>query len=278
MQRGTPSRPAAAYCFKQLPPHPALRAQDGGFEYVVLHNTSAPHAAPLHVNLAVRRCSPDREPLSSSDIKCLFGAHATVRSRDLPLPFISFPQDAALLRSSPAASADPSAASLRTRSHPLPRTRKEAAQAEQVQAFAAALSVLGALSYVPAAVAAAVVKERECKAKHLQLVSGAPVLAYWLSFLLGDFLLYLLTFALLMIVFAAFGVTEFSEGANGMVRRSAKRSVAPASHPTPASWHTSCLSQRSPPLCARRSNLLSPHPSGRRRRCFCSCTGPPAQQ
>lgn len=121
-------------------------------------------------------------------------------------------QDAALLR---AAAPDPSAAYLRTRSHPLPRTRREARGAERVEAYAAALSVLGAMSFVPAAVAAAVVKERECKAKHLQLVSGAPVLSYWLSFLLGDFLLYLCTFALLMVVFAAFAVAEFTTGADG---------------------------------------------------------------
>lgn len=71
------------------------------------------------------------------------------------------------------------------------------------------------MSFVPAAVAAAVVKERECKAKHLQLVSGAPVLSYWLSFLIGDFLLYLCTFALLMTVFAAFEIREFTAGAEG---------------------------------------------------------------
>lgn len=71
------------------------------------------------------------------------------------------------------------------------------------------------MSFVPAAVAAAVVKERECKAKALQLLSGAPVSAYWLSFLLGDFLLYLVTFTLLMLVFAAFGVAEFTSGRDG---------------------------------------------------------------
>ena len=46
------------------------------------------------------------------------------------------------------------------------------------------------LSYIPASAAATAVSERACGAKHVQLVSGVPVGAYWLAHYIADWLSY----------------------------------------------------------------------------------------
>lgn len=46
--------------------------------------------------------------------------------------------------------------------------------------------IMLAFAFVPAAFALFVVRERETKAKHLQVVSGVSFIAYWLSTWLFD--------------------------------------------------------------------------------------------
>ena len=69
----------------------------------------------------------------------------------------------------------------------------------------ASLFVLIALCYAPAAFVTFVVKERACKSKHLQLVSGGNVYVYWLATYLWDAALFLLLSGLSMGVLYCYG-------------------------------------------------------------------------
>jgi hypothetical protein len=58
------------------------------------------------------------------------------------------------------------------RNHPLPLTTKEALEIRFILSIFSSLFVLIALCYAPASFVSFVVKERACKSKHLQIVSG----------------------------------------------------------------------------------------------------------
>eukprot|EP00897_Mesotaenium_endlicherianum_P001456 jgi/Mesen1/1338/ME000013S00825 len=90
------------------------------------------------------------------------------------------------------------------RTHPLPLTRSEARQLELVLTFMAALFVLVPFCYLAATCAVFVVRERAVKAKHLQLVSGASVLAYWTATYVWDLLCHLAIVVITMAVFLAY--------------------------------------------------------------------------
>ncbi|KAI7740196.1 hypothetical protein M8C21_031110, partial [Ambrosia artemisiifolia] len=61
---------------------------------------------------------------------------------------------------------------IQTRNHPLPMTESQRLQRQDLDAFSAAIVVSIAFSFIPASFAVAIVKEREVKAKHQQLISG----------------------------------------------------------------------------------------------------------
>jgi hypothetical protein len=67
------------------------------------------------------------------------------------------------------------------RNHPLPLTTVQSLEIQFILSLLSAIFILIALCYAPAAFVTFVVKERACKSKHLQLVSGMYVLL--LSFL-----------------------------------------------------------------------------------------------
>ncbi|XP_078148271.1 ATP-binding cassette A1 isoform X2 [Carex rostrata] len=96
-----------------------------------------------------------------------------------------------------------------TRNHPLPLTVSQKAQRHDLDAFSASIIVGIAFSFIPASFAVAIVKEREVKAKHQQLISGVSVLSYWISTYIWDFMSFLFPTSLALVLFFLFGLTQF---------------------------------------------------------------------
>jgi ATP-binding cassette subfamily A (ABC1) protein 3 len=105
-----------------------------------------------------------------------------------------------------------------THNHPLPQTYKQENQSQTANAFVVALFWIIAFCFIPASFVVFVVKERELKAKHQQIISGANIYAYWLSTYLWDTLSYLPTAALLIAILYAYEIEAFTKGpASGAV-------------------------------------------------------------
>ncbi|KAF9597369.1 hypothetical protein IFM89_017715 [Coptis chinensis] len=98
---------------------------------------------------------------------------------------------------------------IQARNHPLPMTRSQHSQHHDLDAFSAAIIVTIAFSFIPASFAVSVVKEREVKAKHQQLISGVSVLSYWTSTYIWDFISFLFPSFLAIILFYIFGLDQF---------------------------------------------------------------------
>eukprot|EP00520_Triparma_pacifica_P008709 CAMPEP_0118657482 /NCGR_PEP_ID=MMETSP0785-20121206/14045_1 /TAXON_ID=91992 /ORGANISM="Bolidomonas pacifica, Strain CCMP 1866" /LENGTH=2195 /DNA_ID=CAMNT_0006550409 /DNA_START=65 /DNA_END=6648 /DNA_ORIENTATION=+ len=89
--------------------------------------------------------------------------------------------------------------------HPLPLTVTQALEIKTVLSLFASLFILIPYCYIPAAFVVFVVRERACKSKHLQLVSGVTIEAFWLSTFLFDVFLYFFLTLLIMLCFTIFG-------------------------------------------------------------------------
>lgn len=92
---------------------------------------------------------------------------------------------------------------LRVDNHPLPLTMQENIKesVNQVQKqFQIQQSVLMGTALLACSFAVLAVKERVTKGKHLQRVCGTPMSAYWISYFLIDFIIYLLAMLLLISV------------------------------------------------------------------------------
>ena len=89
--------------------------------------------------------------------------------------------------------------------HPLPLTVTQALEIKTILSLFASLFILIPYCYVPAAFVVFVVKEKACKSKHLQLVSGISIESYWLSTYLFDMFLYFLLTILIMTAFFIYG-------------------------------------------------------------------------
>ncbi|XAR68503.1 Maltose-transporting ATPase [Bertholletia excelsa] len=98
---------------------------------------------------------------------------------------------------------------IRTRNHPLPMTKSQHLQRHDLDAFAAVVVVSIAFSFIPASFAVPIVKEREVKAKHQQLISGVSIWSYWASTYAWDFISFLFPTTLAMILFYLFGLDQF---------------------------------------------------------------------
>ena len=96
--------------------------------------------------------------------------------------------------------------------HPLPLTNNEATIIGNYQVNLIATFILLAIPYVPAAFATFIVREREVKAKHQQLVSGVSIPAYWLAAFIWDNLSYQLTVWMIVILVSAFPNTDQLSG------------------------------------------------------------------
>ncbi|KAK9157371.1 hypothetical protein Scep_003945 [Stephania cephalantha] len=98
---------------------------------------------------------------------------------------------------------------IQTRNHPLPMTKTQRSQRHDLDAFSAAIIVNIAFSFIPASFAVSIVKEREVKAKHQQLISGVSVLSYWISTYIWDFISFLFPSSFAIVLFYIFGLDQF---------------------------------------------------------------------
>ncbi|XP_019232032.1 PREDICTED: ABC transporter A family member 1 [Nicotiana attenuata] len=96
-----------------------------------------------------------------------------------------------------------------TRNHPLPQTASQHQQHHDMDAFSAAVVINIAFSFIPASFAVAIVKEREVKAKHQQLISGVSILSYWASTYIWDFISFLFPSSFALVLFWIFGLEQF---------------------------------------------------------------------
>jgi len=89
--------------------------------------------------------------------------------------------------------------------HPLPLTPQQSIEIRTILSGLASLFLLIPYCYIPAAFIVFLVKERVSKSKHLQLVSGVNMSAYWIATYLWDMCLYLVLTGFIMAVFAIYG-------------------------------------------------------------------------
>lgn len=101
-------------------------------------------------------------------------------------------------------SGDPRA-SVVSENHPLPLTTQQTIEIRTILSVLASLFVLIPFCYVPGAFIVFLVKEKTCKSKHLQLVSGVNLSSYWLATYLWDMTLYFVLTVIAMLVFLAYG-------------------------------------------------------------------------
>ena len=102
-------------------------------------------------------------------------------------------------------SASPTTARLASVNHPLPLTDQQSIEIKTILSVLASLFLLIPYCYIPAAFTVFLVKERVSKSKHLQLVSGVNMSAYWFAAYLWDLTLFLCLTLLIMAVFLIYG-------------------------------------------------------------------------
>lgn len=119
-----------------------------------MHNTSSQHALPAFLG-----------EVSKARWRLAHGSQPPVPTTPAPS---SKSQDEA------SASVEGEASGYAVYNHPLPLTSEQELRVKLILAVLSALFVLIPCCYIPASAAVFVVKERAVKAKHLQLVSGAP--------------------------------------------------------------------------------------------------------
>ncbi|KAK4029566.1 hypothetical protein OUZ56_022545 [Daphnia magna] len=115
-----------------------------------------------------------------------------------------------ILRSSLPPSKDPFLYGITVINHPMEFSSREVVDNEQVAvSLAYALTVLFALSFVPASFVIFLVEERTSKAKHLQFVSGVKPTTFWVASYTWDLVNYLIPCILVILIFLAFGQWEY---------------------------------------------------------------------
>jgi ATP-binding cassette subfamily A (ABC1) protein 3 len=109
------------------------------------------------------------------------------------------------------ASYDP-AVTVTTSLHPLPQTHFENSFSDATNVDLIATFVLLSIPFVAANFATFIVREREVKAKHQQLVSGVSIVAFWISCWIWDFISYQPTLWSFIIIISACPGTEALAG------------------------------------------------------------------
>ena len=94
-------------------------------------------------------------------------------------------------------------------SYPLPLTDRETVQVDSIAQLMLALFVLIPYTFIPSTYVAFIVKERECKAKHLQFVSGVNFVVYWVSNFIFDIVCFVATLTISFIIFIIFNKSAF---------------------------------------------------------------------
>jgi len=92
--------------------------------------------------------------------------------------------------------------------YPLPLTSQQNIEVKVVLSMLASLFLLIPYCYVPAAFVTFLVKEKACKSKHVQLVSGVDMFAFWISTYIWDMFLYLILTALILAIFLLYGTNS----------------------------------------------------------------------
>ncbi|RYH30057.1 ATP-binding cassette domain-containing protein [archaeon] len=99
-----------------------------------------------------------------------------------------------------------------THNHPLPQTYKQENESATADAFVVALFAMIAVCFIPTSFVVFVVKEREIKAKHQQVISGVSLYAYWISTYLWDVVSYIPTALLIFAMMFAFDIKAYITG------------------------------------------------------------------
>jgi ATP-binding cassette subfamily A (ABC1) protein 3 len=95
-------------------------------------------------------------------------------------------------------------------SAPLPLTNREDSKIDGLSNAIIAILIIVPFSFVPSTYTGFIVRERSSKAKLLQFVSGVGYFVYWASNVLFDFVSFLITELLAVIIFAAFRRDEYT--------------------------------------------------------------------
>eukprot|EP00937_MAST-01D_sp_MAST-1D-sp2_P000712 g712.t1 len=96
-----------------------------------------------------------------------------------------------------------------TRNEPLPLSVRQQARVDLILSVVASLLLLIPFCYIPASFAVFIVKERTCKSKHLQMVSGVSASSYWGAHYVFDMALYTVLMVWAIIVFEVYGNAIF---------------------------------------------------------------------
>ena len=96
-----------------------------------------------------------------------------------------------------------------THNHPLPETSLQLHTTVTQNAFIVALFAMIAWCFIPASFAVFIVREREQKSKHQQIISGVNIYSYWCSSYAWDILSYLPTAVCAIGLLYIFGVTAY---------------------------------------------------------------------
>ncbi|AYU79980.1 ATP-binding cassette subfamily A, member 1, putative [Leishmania donovani] len=91
----------------------------------------------------------------------------------------------------------------------LPKTSQQRAVESSLYAMMIAVIIMIPFTFIPSTFVGWIVRERECKARHLQNISGLSFYIYWLSNFLFDLCSYIVTMCLVIVVFLAFGRDEY---------------------------------------------------------------------
>eukprot|EP00455_Lapot_gusevi_P019876 TRINITY_DN2115_c0_g1_i7.p1 TRINITY_DN2115_c0_g1~~TRINITY_DN2115_c0_g1_i7.p1 ORF type:complete len:716 (-),score=134.15 TRINITY_DN2115_c0_g1_i7:926-3073(-) len=102
-----------------------------------------------------------------------------------------------------------SSSAMRLVNNPMPKTAREEAFESSIRSILIGIIIMIPFTFIPSTFVAWIVKERECKARHLQNVSGLGFGVYWVSNFLFDIVSFLITMALALIVFAIFDRQEY---------------------------------------------------------------------
>jgi len=89
--------------------------------------------------------------------------------------------------------------------HPLPLTSQQRIEERVILSGIVVFFLLVPLCYIPGAFIVFTVRENTCKAKHVQLVSGVDMLAYWVSNYCFDLLMYLFISLTTSMILLAYG-------------------------------------------------------------------------